>query len=129
MPSIRKRIGYLPSEKIQKLIFKLATKEQLSQSKMVGVLVEEALRARGVFDLKKNYYYTNTIHTDESNVNTSYKYNDVDELISDKGISYNIKHHKYNPDIVYTESNIASNKELFEQFKKFMLFQKLIEKK
>ena len=62
-------------------------------------------------------------------MNTSYKYNDVDELISDKGISYNIKNHKYNPDIVYTESNIASNKELFEQFKKFMLFRKLIEKK
>ena len=57
MPSIRKRIGYLPSEKIQKIIFKLATKEKLSQSKMVGVLVEEALRARAVFDLKKKLLY------------------------------------------------------------------------
>ena len=53
MPSIRKRIGYLPSINIQEIISKLAEKEKLSQSKMVGILVEEALIARGIFDLQK----------------------------------------------------------------------------
>ena len=48
MPSIRKRIGYLPSINAQETITKIANKEKLSQSKVVGILVEEALRSRGV---------------------------------------------------------------------------------
>ena len=50
MPSIRKRIGYLPSINAQKTISKIANKEKLSQSKVVGILVEEALMARIGFD-------------------------------------------------------------------------------
>ena len=52
MPSIRKRIGYLPSINAQQTITKIAKKEKLSQSKVVGILVEEALMARVGFDLK-----------------------------------------------------------------------------
>ena len=54
MPSIRKRIGYLPSINAQKTISKIANKEKLSQSKVVGILVEEALMARVGFDLKNS---------------------------------------------------------------------------
>ena len=50
MPSIGKRIGYLPSQNIQDIITKIAKEEKLSQSKLVGILVEEALIARGLFD-------------------------------------------------------------------------------
>ena len=50
MPSTRKRIGYLPSINAQETITKIANKENLSQSKVVGILVEEALIARGGFD-------------------------------------------------------------------------------
>ena len=46
MPTIRKRIGYLPSVNAQEIITKIAKKEKLSQSKVVGILVEEALIAR-----------------------------------------------------------------------------------
>ena len=46
MPSTRKRIGYLPSINAQETKTKIANKENLSQSKVVGVLVEEALIAR-----------------------------------------------------------------------------------
>ena len=53
MPSIRKRIGYLPSLDIQKIITNISKKEKLSQSKIVGLLVEEALRARGVYALQE----------------------------------------------------------------------------
>jgi len=52
MPSIRKRIGYLPSVYIQEIITNISNKENLSQSKVVGILVEEALKARGLFKLK-----------------------------------------------------------------------------
>ena len=48
MPSQRKRIGFLPSEEVHEIIDKLCRANDFSQSKITGLLVEEALRSRGV---------------------------------------------------------------------------------
>ena len=48
MPSHRKRIGYLPSENVHDLIDKICKENKYSQSKVTGILVEEALRSRGL---------------------------------------------------------------------------------
>ena len=48
MPSPRKRIGFLPSEDVHEIIEKFCTANKFSQSKVTGLLVEEALRSRGV---------------------------------------------------------------------------------
>tara|TARA_B100000282_G_C31471317_1_gene371425 strand:- start:94 stop:459 length:366 start_codon:yes stop_codon:yes gene_type:complete len=50
MPSQRKRIGYLPSEEVHEIIDKLCRDNEFSQSKVTGLLVEEALRSRGVLN-------------------------------------------------------------------------------
>ena len=50
MPSPRKRIGFLPSEEVHVIIEKLCTANEFSQSKVTGLLVEEALRSRGVLN-------------------------------------------------------------------------------
>ena len=50
MPSPRKRIGFLPSEDVHEIIEKLCTANAFSQSKVTGLLVEEALRSRGVLN-------------------------------------------------------------------------------
>ena len=50
MPSPRNRIGFLPSEEVHEIIEKLCTANEFSQSKVTGLLVEEALRSRGVLD-------------------------------------------------------------------------------
>jgi len=50
MPSQRKRIGFLPSEEVHEIIEKLCTANEFSQSKVTGLLVEEALRSRGVLN-------------------------------------------------------------------------------
>ena len=76
MPSRRKRIGYLPSINAQETISNIANKEKLSQSKVVGILVEEALLARSELDHqiskdligKKFYYRENNI--DNSSLNS-----------------------------------------------------------
>ncbi len=47
MPSPRKRIGFLPSEEVHEIIEKLCKSNKFSQSKVTGLLVEEALRSRG----------------------------------------------------------------------------------
>jgi len=48
MPSHRKRIGFLPSEEVHEIIDKLCRANEFSQSKVTGLLVEEALKSRGV---------------------------------------------------------------------------------
>ena len=50
MPSPRKRIGFLPSEEVHEIIEKLCTANEFSQSKVTGLLVEGALRSRGVLN-------------------------------------------------------------------------------
>ena len=50
MPSPRKRIGFLPSEEVHEIIEKLCTDNEFSQSKVTGLLVEEALRSRGILN-------------------------------------------------------------------------------
>jgi len=50
MPSQRKRIGFLPSQEVHEIIEKLCAANEFSQSKVTGLLVEEALRSRGVLN-------------------------------------------------------------------------------
>ena len=131
MPSIRKRIGYLPSLDIQKIITNISKKENLSQSKVVGILVEEALRARGEYalndtsDLSRNSSYNNRINMN----NSSFNYSELDEFISDQGITYNKRTNRHKSDDFLSEDKEGYNKDLFEKFKQFILFQKMIEEK
>ena len=50
MPSPRKRIGYLPAVEVQEIIDNICREKGLSQSKVTGLLVEEALKKRGVYE-------------------------------------------------------------------------------
>ena len=58
MPSPRKRIGYLPSEEVHEIIEKFCIANEFSQSKVTGLLVEEALRSRGVLNLSFGQNYS-----------------------------------------------------------------------
>tara|TARA_B100000579_G_C22837518_1_gene859637 strand:+ start:1005 stop:1406 length:402 start_codon:yes stop_codon:yes gene_type:complete len=132
MPSVRKRIGYLPSPNVQDIITKIANNKNLSQSKVVGILVEEALVARGIFDFyNTNDLIRNNHHFIENKINSSsLKYNDIDELISDEGITYTTKKEKQiSEDILAESKDTYKEEELFEQFKQFIIFQKIIKEK
>ena len=65
MPSPRKRIGFLPSEEVHEIIEKLCTANEFSQSKVTGLLVEEALRSRGV--LNESYGHNHNGKVDSIN--------------------------------------------------------------
>ena len=43
-----KRIGYLPRKRVLEIIDEISNSESISRSKVVGILVEEALDARGM---------------------------------------------------------------------------------
>ena len=50
-----KRIGYLPRKRVLEIINEISKSESISRSKVVGILVEEALDARGI----ANFGYSN----------------------------------------------------------------------
>jgi len=68
MPSPRKRIGFLPSEEVHEIIEKLCAANKFSQSKVTGLLVEEALRSRGVLNESSVQYN----HDEENFINFSF---------------------------------------------------------
>ena len=101
MPSQRKRIGFLPREEVQKIIDQICDHNKLSQSKVTGMLVEEALSYRGVlknsinnklFELNSidnestlisnNISKKKNIDSDDFNLDESYIKNEV-QMIND----------------------------------------------
>jgi len=52
MPTSRKRIGFLPNEEVKNIIDKICLRNNLSQSKVTGILVEEALKVRNLYKSK-----------------------------------------------------------------------------
>ena len=54
-----KRIGYLPRKRVLEIIDEISKSESISRSKVVGILVEEALGARGI----ANFGYSNIINS------------------------------------------------------------------
>ena len=87
MPTSRKRIGFLPTEEVQDIIDKICLRNNLSQSKVTGILVEEALKVRNLYKSKnkdENEEIVLNNEFDESNVsnkinNLTSKNNDIDK--------------------------------------------------
>ena len=52
MPTKKKRVGFIPREEVMKVIDILSLENNLSISKIISILVEEALCIRGVFNKK-----------------------------------------------------------------------------
>jgi len=52
MPTKKKRVGFIPREDVMKIIDKLSIENNLSYSKIINILVEEALSLRGIFNKK-----------------------------------------------------------------------------
>ena len=52
MPTKKKRVGFIPREDVMRIIDKLSIENNLSNSKIISILVEEALSIRGIFNKK-----------------------------------------------------------------------------
>ena len=53
MPTKKKRVGFITREDVMGIIDKLSKENNLSNSKIIGILVEEALSMRGIFNKKE----------------------------------------------------------------------------
>ena len=66
MPTKKKRVGFIPREDVMRIIDKLSIENNLSNSKIVSILVEEALSIRGIFN-KKNGKVTQSYQQNNDN--------------------------------------------------------------
>ena len=65
MPTKKKRVGFIPREDVMRIIDKLSIENNLSNSKIISILVEEALSIRGIFN-KSNGKVTQSFQMPET---------------------------------------------------------------
>ena len=115
MPSQRKRIGFLPREEVQKIIDQICKHNKLSQSKVTGILVEEALSYRGALK--------NSIKNELLEFNCN---DDKSSLTSDN--IFKNKTHSDIDDFNLDESYIKNEVQMINDFIEFKFFKKIIKK-
>ena len=106
-----KRIGYLPRKRVLEIIDQISKSESISRSKVVGILVEEALDARGIANfgfsnLSKTKSFSSEIYTENKpikNISDS-----EDEFVDDSG--YTISSHKTSDRSISTADIELANK-------------------
>ena len=125
MPTKKKRVGFIPREDVMRIIDKLSIENNLSNSKIISILVEEALSIRGIFNKKK------------ARLTQSYtQNNDNSKILSDNSTSF-IDNEEFLIDTKFgnhfssDESTHLNkpNQEAFDlqTYKKFLLFLKFQE--
>ena len=113
MPSPRKRIGFLPSEEVHEIIEKLCTDNEFSQSKVTGLLVEEALRSRGVLN---EFFSQNTV--DQRGLNNLSFDNEI--LFENNNSPSNVDDYAVNKKVLSDDIKMMYEFIEFKYFKKVM---------
>ena len=115
MPSPRKRIGFLPSEEVHEIIEKLCTANEFSQSKVTGLLVEEALRSRGVL----NEFYSQNQNNNRDFINFSFD----NETFSENNKSpLNVEDYAVNKKV------LSDNIKMMHEFIEYKYFKKVMKR-
>ena len=125
MPTKKKRVGFIPREDVMRIIDMLSIENNLSNSKIISILVEEALSKRGMFN-KKNAKVSQSYQQNE-NYSQNYFDNSGNFINTAKhSIDTNLGNH-----FIYSKSNHLNeaNQEAFDlqTYKKFLSFLKFQE--
>ena len=115
MPSSRKRIGFLPSEEVHEIIEKLCTANEFSQSKVTGLLVEEALRSRGVLNESFSQY-----SNDKGNL--------INFSFDQETFSENNKYPLYLDDYEVNKKVLSDDIKMMHEFIEFKYFKKVMKR-
>ena len=97
MPTKKRRVGFIPRSDVLALINKLSNDSNLSYSKIINILVEEALFKRGLYskapreesDSLIEKYIVNKESQEKIEVlNSKFEYNYKNKLLNDKKLPY-----------------------------------------
>ena len=129
MPTKKKRVGFIPREDVMRIIDNLSIENNLSNSKIISILVEEALSIRGIFN-KKNGKLTKS--NAEINNDSVFKSNDSHAFIDNAKLKIDRKlRSKFNTSKL-THLNEANQDEFgletYKMFLSFLKFQEMMDK-
>ena len=122
MPTKKKRVGFIPREDVMRIIEKLSTENNLSNSKIISILVEEALSTRGIFN-KKNGKLTQST---QSIIDNSGDLTDNAKL----SIDTNLGNHFIPSKSTYSNkvNQEAFDLQTYKKFLSFLKFQEMMDK-
>ena len=129
MPTKKKRVGFIPREDVMRIINKLSIENNLSNSKIISILVEEALSKRGIFN-KNNGKATKSYLTNNfSSQNLSDNFGDFKD---NTAISINTKlgdHFIPGKSTHLNEANQeAFDSQIYKKFLSFLKFKEMMDK-
>ena len=129
MPTKKKRVGFIPREDVIRIIDKLSIENNLSNSKIVSILVEEALSIRGIFN-KKNGKVTQSYQMNSTDKETlsdnSADFIDNARLLIDNKLGNQVKPSKLTH---LNEANQESwDLQNYKKFLSFLKFQEMMDK-
>ena len=129
MPTKKKRIGFIPREDVMRLIDKLSTENNLSNSKIISILVEEALSVRGIFNKKTGKISQSYVLNNDHSQNLSDYTKDANEnqkfIINNK--VENFKKSDKTTFLQYTKKD-DFDLQTYRKFLSFLKFQEMMEK-
>ena len=125
MPTKKKRVGFIPREDVMRIIDNLSMENNLSNSKIISILVEEALSIRGIFN-KKNGRVTQSYKQNKEN--SKLLYDNSNSFIDNEEFSIDAKLENHFSSGKSTHLN-KPNQEAFDlqTYEKFLLFLKFQE--
>ncbi len=129
MPTKKKRVGFIPREDVMKIINKLSNENNLSNSKIISILVEEALSIRGIFNNKigkvtQSYQGIADAAEGFSDYSTDYKDNEKFTINSKL-----IDHKKPSKTTILKQTNQDDfDLQTYKKFLSFLKFQEMMNK-
>ena len=129
MPTKKKRVGFIPREDVMRIIDKLSIENNLSNSKIISILVEEALSIRGIFN-KKNGKVTQSYLLSEDNTKNLFD-NSGDFTDNAKlSIDTNLGNHFIPSKSTHLneEDQEAFDLQTYKKFLSFLKFQEMMDK-
>ncbi len=129
MPTKKKRVGFIPREDVMRIIDTLSTENNLSNSKIISILVEEALSIRGIFN-KKNGKVTQSYHLNNSN--SKLLSDNYDDFTDNATLSIDTKLGNHFIPSKSTHLNEANQEafdlQTYKKFLSFLKFQEMMDK-
>tara|TARA_Y100000746_G_scaffold206596_1_gene194394 strand:+ start:548 stop:916 length:369 start_codon:yes stop_codon:yes gene_type:complete len=119
MPTKKRRVGFIPRGDVLDLIDKLSLENNLSNSKIINILVEEALYKRGILNIKTG----KIINTKQNNLENDHLIK-IGSLNKDFAIDF-----KNNENTIVKEAKEdILDKEIYSKFIMFLQFQEKMKK-
>ena len=129
MPTKKKRVGFIPREDVMKIIDKLSIENNLSNSKIISILVEEALSIRGIIN-KKNGKLIQSYKPNEENSKNLFDNSSDLKYKAKLSIDTNLGNHFIPSKSTHLneENNEAFDLQTYKKFLSFLKFEEMMDK-